>query len=247
MRREGLLLQALLLSVAGHAALIAGIRGAGSWGAAGSAVEEQAIDVTITLEAEISNSAAFRNSVQEAPSDQAQPPSEAPEQIQSEQSPEDPLESKLPAPEPKTPERVKPNTPARIVSPQKQAAKEEDQEISSAAPALHRGAGTSVRAATQPSAGDGTLGVSVIDARLLGITPQYPRFARQQGQQGRVICRVEVNNEGHAKDVTVENSSGFPLLDAAAVSALQEATFEQSQITDSASARVGFTFKLADR
>jgi protein TonB len=51
--------------------------------------------------------------------------------------------------------------------------------------------------------------------------PNYPLRSRRLNEQGRVLLRVELNEAGHLSDVTVKTSSGFPMLDAAAVSAVK--------------------------
>lgn len=50
--------------------------------------------------------------------------------------------------------------------------------------------------------------------------PRYPYLARRRGQQGRVILRVRVNAGGDAAAVTIRRSSGYRLLDDAAVDAV---------------------------
>lgn len=47
--------------------------------------------------------------------------------------------------------------------------------------------------------------------------PPYPRMARQLGQEGQVILSVEVDESGRAELVSVLKSSGYKLLDDAAV------------------------------
>ncbi|MBI5779891.1 MAG: energy transducer TonB [Planctomycetes bacterium] len=47
--------------------------------------------------------------------------------------------------------------------------------------------------------------------------PPYPRLARQLGQEGLVVLSVEINAKGLAQDVKIAKSSGYKLLDDAAV------------------------------
>jgi protein TonB len=60
--------------------------------------------------------------------------------------------------------------------------------------------------------------------------PEYPASARSQHQQGTVLLDVEVNAQGGAATVRLEQSSGFPLLDQAAISAVRRWEFEPARI-----------------
>jgi len=51
--------------------------------------------------------------------------------------------------------------------------------------------------------------------------PPYPRLARQLGQEGLVILSVEIDEKGLARDVKIAKSSGYKLLDDAAVKTVQ--------------------------
>ena len=51
--------------------------------------------------------------------------------------------------------------------------------------------------------------------------PDYPEEARQKHQEGVVMVSVEVGTDGSGSDVTLARSSGFPLLDAAALQAVR--------------------------
>lgn len=55
--------------------------------------------------------------------------------------------------------------------------------------------------------------------------PVYPKFARDRGQQGRVLLAVRVGADGRPNVVRLEQSSGFPLLDAAAQDAVERWRF----------------------
>lgn len=59
--------------------------------------------------------------------------------------------------------------------------------------------------------------------------PLYPRMAREQGWQGKVILRAHVTAEGTVKNATVQESSGFPVLDDSAVQAVKTWTFEPAK------------------
>lgn len=55
--------------------------------------------------------------------------------------------------------------------------------------------------------------------------PQYPDSARRAGKEGRVLLRVLVDEEGRAKAVEVNSSSGHDMLDQAASEALKKWRF----------------------
>ena len=57
------------------------------------------------------------------------------------------------------------------------------------------------------------------------ISPVYPRAARRKGHEGRVTVEVDVAEDGGIVRAEVVASSGFPELDAAAVSAVRTARF----------------------
>jgi len=59
--------------------------------------------------------------------------------------------------------------------------------------------------------------------------PLYPLLARKRGQQGTVMLQVLVNNQGRVHDLEIELSSGFSLLDRAAVTAVRKWVFEPGQ------------------
>lgn len=55
--------------------------------------------------------------------------------------------------------------------------------------------------------------------------PAYPLSARRMGQEGTVVLRVLVNDGGHPDQVQLARGSGFPVLDEAALQAVQRWTF----------------------
>jgi TonB family protein len=56
--------------------------------------------------------------------------------------------------------------------------------------------------------------------------PIYPEVARRNGQEGLVYLLVAVDEEGIPTSITVKTSSGYPLLDAAAVKAVKRWKFK---------------------
>jgi len=59
--------------------------------------------------------------------------------------------------------------------------------------------------------------------------PEYPPEARARHQEGVVLLDVEVGADGRTAEVGVKQSSGFPSLDRAAVSAVRRWTFEPAR------------------
>jgi periplasmic protein TonB len=55
--------------------------------------------------------------------------------------------------------------------------------------------------------------------------PAYPRLARERGEQGRVLLRVNVSADGSPIEVAVVQTSGHPSLDSAALAAIREWRF----------------------
>lgn len=69
-----------------------------------------------------------------------------------------------------------------------------------------------------------------IDGKALRVRragrPAYPDECRRRGEQGSVTCRLTIDRDGEVVDVLVVTSSGFPVLDAAAVRTLLRWRFE---------------------
>lgn len=88
-----------------------------------------------------------------------------------------------------------------------------------------------IAAAKQPGGGSGLKPGSVEKSGvqppqiLQRIDPVYPEQARRQGWEGRVVVRLEVLPSGVAGNISVDHSSGYKLLDEAAVQAVQEWRF----------------------
>lgn len=68
---------------------------------------------------------------------------------------------------------------------------------------------------------------------LQRIDPVYPEQARRQGWEGRVVVRLEVLPSGIAGSISIESSSGYPLLDETAVQAVREWRFIPAKDTAS--------------
>jgi len=64
--------------------------------------------------------------------------------------------------------------------------------------------------------------------------PAYPLGARRLHQQGLVLLRVEVTEDGRPAEVTIAQSCGFPVLDDAALRAVRSWEFDPARIGERA-------------
>lgn len=79
--------------------------------------------------------------------------------------------------------------------------------------------------------------------------PLYPERARKEGQQGRVLLRVLVDQEGRSKSVEVSASSGSETLDRAAAEAIKLWRFSPARYGDKpveSWVRIPVDFRLND-
>lgn len=79
------------------------------------------------------------------------------------------------------------------------------------------------------------------------IRPDYPRLARQRGEQGEVTLEIRVDAEGRVDSVEIVGSSGFAELDDAAVRAARAARFTPAKSGDrsvASTARLTLAFRL---
>jgi protein TonB len=60
--------------------------------------------------------------------------------------------------------------------------------------------------------------------------PKYPPVAERRNQQGTVVLNVTVSASGRAAKISVKKSSGFELLDQAAITAVREWEFTPARI-----------------
>jgi protein TonB len=80
--------------------------------------------------------------------------------------------------------------------------------------------------------------------------PLYPERARKEGQQGRVLLRVLVDQEGKSKTVEISGSSGSETLDRAAVEAIRLWRFSPARYGDKpveSWVRIPIDFRLTDK
>ena len=60
--------------------------------------------------------------------------------------------------------------------------------------------------------------------------PRYPTAALRRRQEGSVLLRVTVAADGHPSRLSIQHSSGYPVLDQAAVQAVSEWVFEPARL-----------------
>ncbi len=77
------------------------------------------------------------------------------------------------------------------------------------------------------------------------VDPAYPAHAEAAGNEGTVLLEVVVDTSGHATDVHIASSSGFDVLDQAAMRAVRQWKFNQPATI--VKVRVPITFKLTQR
>jgi protein TonB len=124
-------------------------------------------------------------------------------------------------------------------------------------PARHRKAAVPHSAPGTAASLAGTAGHGVPGGPSTGVRanyltnprPEYPEEAKQMRQQGVVYLHVLVNADGRPDDVSVSRSSGYPLLDRAAVEAVRGWTFEPARaggLPVSSPVEIPVRFSLAD-
>ena len=82
---------------------------------------------------------------------------------------------------------------------------------------------------------------------MRAIKPEYPKGARQRGEQGDVVIEMTVNSKGGVDKASVVTSSGYAELDEAALRAVRSAKFtpaKSGRESVASTARLTLTFKL---
>lgn len=82
---------------------------------------------------------------------------------------------------------------------------------------------------------------------MRAIKPEYPKGARQRGEQGDVVVELTVNSKGGVDKSSVVTSSGYAELDEAALRAVRSAKFtpaKSGRESVASTARLTLTFKL---
>jgi len=163
------------------------------------------------------------------------PPAPTPEAVKPrtmERKPPEPKAEKLSAPDPAAAKFREPDEgcPERIETPPKESERSVPPTPPQAAPVAPRQA--KVEAPPQPKR---------------SIRPDYPKGARQRGEQGDVVLEIRVGKDGSVETVRVVSSCGFSELDEAAVKAARGAKFTPARSGREAvpsTARITLSFRL---
>lgn len=110
-----------------------------------------------------------------------------------------------------------------------------------------RRAAEDARAASVPTAAPRQARVDAPPRPRRNIKPDYPKGARQRGEQGEVVLEIRISAKGTVDGVKVAESSGFPELDEAALRATRAAKFTPARAGRDAvasTARLKLQFKL---
>lgn len=82
-----------------------------------------------------------------------------------------------------------------------------------------------------PSATGGeTIRIHGVPAYRKRLEPIYPATARKRRQEGAVLLRVQLDAAGRVENAVIAKSSGFPLLDEAARTAVRDWEFEAAKV-----------------
>lgn len=73
--------------------------------------------------------------------------------------------------------------------------------------------------------------------------PEYPEAARQRGEEGDVFLLVGFNGQGRAVSAQLERTSGFPLLDQAALGAVRSQLAEGAAAASTKVIKIQFKLK----
>lgn len=81
----------------------------------------------------------------------------------------------------------------------------------------------------QGGSGQTQTGQMILPRYLNATRPVYPVIARTRGYEGIVLLAVEVMMDGRAGEIRIKKSSGYPLLDQAALNAVRAWRFEPAR------------------
>ncbi len=246
-------LKALFFSLIAHCAVAVGLA---FWIGHASTVELPLLDLSAV---EISFSEEERESPAVSPPVSDTPPPEPDTPPPEPDTPPSPEPDTPPPPEPDTPPSILPRDDpiARVPdtppppAPDTPPPPEPDTPPPPEPPARPVGAG--LQPAPVPASALQAPKQARVDAPpklLKSIKPDYPKSARQRGEEGDVALELAINARGGVDSVTIVASSGYPELDAAAIRAATKARFVPAKAGKNAIssvARITISFRLTAR
>lgn len=161
-------------------------------------------------------------------------PEAPPEQAVAEPAPEPAPPPPVALAEP-TPQPLPQPPPAKPVPPRRHAAVPQRPVVSAPRPAARSPVEQQVATLAPPALPAAPiLPPQPISGLASNRKPNYPVAAKERGQQGRVVLRVEVSAAGKPLSVTVLSTSGYSLLDKAALAAVEQWQFRPATQAGSA-------------
>jgi protein TonB len=148
-----------------------------------------------------------------------------------------------------TPAKPPAEIPANVQTTPKPSVAVETKPLPPSAPAQTHGDGSSPKPGLDATTQKAVVGVKAEPNYLKNPEPPYPLAARRRHQEGLVLISVRVTAQGRAEKVEVKQSSGYPLLDEAALNAVRDWEFIPARVGNIALAseiEVPVHFKLAD-
>ncbi len=167
-----------------------------------------------------------------APEPEAPPPPRPVAEELPVKTPEKPAEFNLPEPKP---EESVPEPPQEQKTP---AAENQEAKPQSPPPSKDLNADPRIQ------------GVDSYAAPGITCNPVYPRLSRRRGEEGTVVITLTVLQNGRIKDEQIKQSSGYPLLDEAALTAIRTSRFKPAIRNGkplTSSIEQTFVFKLEGR
>jgi protein TonB len=79
------------------------------------------------------------------------------------------------------------------------------------------------------NAAEEPIGIQQLAKPRSAVRPVYPRLSRRRGEEGLVTITCTITENGEPKNIAIKQSSGFPLLDKAALQAIQRSRFTPAQ------------------
>lgn len=69
----------------------------------------------------------------------------------------------------------------------------------------------------------------ILPSIVKNIKPKYPRIAKKNGYEGTVLLKVEILKDGNVGKINIATSSGYALLDQAAIESIQKWKFSPAK------------------